>query len=355
MRRILLGVAVVAFLLAGGLLYRIVSRSGMLREIQPHFAGTCRSVEGVVGAEDATIDSTSMLAYLSADDRRATLAGQPRRGEIYSLDLRDPGARPLPLTHGVPEKFHPHGISLWRGPQGTLHLFVINHLTPLEHRVEVFEVGLDGLTHLESITYPELTSPNDLAAVGRREFYASNDRRYPEAGWRQALEAYLQLPWASVSHFAEGRSRLVVEGLAFANGVNVSADGNTVYVAECLGRAVHVFQRNRATGDLSRERTIALESCPDNIEVDEEGQLWVAAHPRLFDLIAHAADPQKLAPSQILRIDPRSGSVDEVLADSGKLISAASTAAVVRDQIVIGAIFAPKVVVCQRFAGGPAS
>lgn len=355
MKRFLLAVAAVAFFLAAWFSYRIVIGSGMLREIQPHFAGTCRTVGNVIGAEDVTIDRTSGVAFLSADDRRATLAGRPQRGEIYTLDLRNPEARPVPRTRGIPEKFHPHGISLWRSPQGSLRLFAINHLTPVDHRVEVYDVEPEGLIHRESITYPELTSPNDLAAVGPREFYASNDRGYPEPGWRQTLEAYLQLPWASVSHFAEGRSRLVVEGLAFANGVNVSADGNTVYVAECLGRAIHFYERNRATGDLRWQRTVSLDSCPDNIEVDERGQLWVAAHPKLFNLLAHAADPEKLAPSQVLRIDPQSGLVEEVFLDSGKLISAASTAAVAGGQMVIGAIFDPKVVVCEGFSSAPPS
>ncbi len=348
MRKALLVVVLVFVLGAAWLAYRIVTRSGMLFEVRPHFAGSCRVVGGVVGAEDVTIDPDKGLAYLSADDRRATLAGRPQRGGIYSLDLRTAGAQPVLVTPNEPKEFHPHGISLWRGAGGERRLFAINHLSQHSHRVEVFAVEGAELQHLESIHYPELTSPNDLVAVGPREFYATNDRYYVEPGWQQTLEAYLQLPWSNVSHFAAGRSRVAASGLSFANGINVSADGKTIFVAECLGRAIHVYERNPSNAELTLQRTIPLQSCPDNIEVDSDGRLWVAAHPKLFDLVAHSADPEKLAPSQVLHIDPHSGSVEELLLDDGKLISAASTAAVLGQTIVVGAIFDAKVLVCER-------
>lgn len=327
--------------------YRVLTRSGMFFQVRPHFPGTCRTVGGVVGAEDVTIDPETRIAYLSADDRRATLAGRAKRGEIYGLDLRRPDAEPVPLTGGKPEQFHPHGISLWRGPRGEQRLFAINHLDPHRHHVEVFNVLGERLIHVQSITYRELSSPNDLVAVAADEFYATNDRYYVDPGLGQTLEAYLQLPWASVSHFSQGRSRLVLNKLAFANGINVSADGGTIFVAECLGRAIHVYDRHSGTGNLLWRATIPLSSCPDNIEVDRDGSLWVAAHPRLFDLLAHSADPERLAPSQILHIDPRTHAVEEVLLDDGKLLSAASTAAVVDKTMVVGAIFDPKILVCE--------
>jgi arylesterase/paraoxonase len=345
MRRVVL---VVLLCLVAFVFYRIVSRSGMLVTIEPRGSIECRAVGGVVGAEDVTIDAETMVAYLSADDRRRRLAGTPVRGEIYGLDLTREDSVPIPLSGGMPADFHPHGISLWRGPDGAKRLFVINHPLDGGHEVVIFDVRDDGLALVETVTYPDLSSPNDLVAVGSRQFYASNDRGYPEEGAMATLEAYLQLPVSSVSYFDGERGERAAGGLVFANGINASADGRTVYIAECLRRIVGIYDRDPASGGLTRRGTIDLGSCPDNIEVDEDGTLWIAAHPKLFDLIAHREDASKLAPSQILRVDSATGAVTEVLLDGGALISAASTASVAGDRMVVGAIFEDKVLVCER-------
>lgn len=332
---------------------RIVTRSGMLKSITSHHTGACRVVEGVAGAEDATIDATVMRAYLSADDRRAAGAGMPKRGEIYGLDLRDPEAAPVPLTGGVPVDFHPHGISLWHGPDGARRLFVVHHASPghaaPQHAVLIYDVAADGTLALaDTITYPELRSPNDVVAVGERQFYASNDRGHPEPGLMATLEGYLQLPLASVSYFDGVRGSLALTGLVFANGVNATDDGRIVYVAELLGQRVNVYDRDPATGALTLRDTIGLGSAPDNVEVAEDGTLWIAAHPKIFDLLAHGADPTKRAPSQALHVDPKARTVQEVFLDDGAELSAASTATVGGDRMILSPIYDARVLVCDR-------
>ncbi len=75
-------------------IYRGVESSGILYAIEPHFSGQCEPVYGVTGAEDITIDQTEQYAYISADDRRATMANKPVSGGIYGLDLSNPKATP---------------------------------------------------------------------------------------------------------------------------------------------------------------------------------------------------------------------------------------------------------------------
>jgi arylesterase/paraoxonase len=342
----ILGLIAVAFAAFVG--YRIVTRSGMLKQIASHRQGQCRVIEGIVGGEDVTIDRETMTAYVSADDRRATEAGRPVRGEIYALDLGRPDAQPVPLTGGKPADFHPHGISLWRGPDGAKRLFAISHGQDGGQRVVIFEVGANGLTLAEIITYPELRSPNDLVAVGARQFYATNDRRYREPGLMATLEGYLQLPLGTVSYFDGSAGRIAVDGLVFPNGINVSADGRTAYVAEFLGQTLGIYDRDPASGALRRRETIPVHTFLDNIELDENGVLWIAAHPKVFDLLAHGADAAKRAPSQVLRADPKAKTVDEVFLDDGTLLSGSSTAAVAGDRMVVGSVFEPKILVCDQ-------
>jgi arylesterase/paraoxonase len=343
---VVLGLVLVAFAAFVG--YRIITRSGMLKQIASHRQGQCRVIEGIVGGEDVTIDRETMTAYISADDRRATEAGRPVRGEIHALDLARPDARPTPLTGGKPVDFHPHGISLWRAPDGTKRLFAINHTQDGAQSVAIFEVSANGLTLAETVTYPDLRSPNDLAAVGARQFYATNDRRYREPGFMATLEGFLALPLGTVSYFDGSTGRIVADGFVFTNGINASADGRTVYVAELLGQNVRIYDRDPASGALQLRDTIAVHTCPDNIELDENGVLWIAAHAKVFDLLAHGGDPTKRAPSQVLRIDPKAKTVDEVLLDDGTLLSGSSTAAVAGDRMVVGSVFEPKILVCDR-------
>lgn len=348
MKRIVLVGLVSLLLLVAAAIGRIVVRSGMLLTLTPHRDVECRAIDGVVGAEDVTIDPRTQIAYLSSDDRRKRMAGTPVRGEIYGLDLQRPDAVPVPLTGGQPVNFHPHGISLWRDPAGGARLFVINHLSTGKHEVVIYQVEADRLQMLERVSYPEMTAPNDLVAVGPRQFYATNDRGYDRGTLMGTLEALLQLPTSSVSFFDGTHGSLALGGIAFANGINVGDGGRTVYVAACLGRAVGIYERDAATGALLEKRRIDLPACPDNIEVDDAGTLWIGAHPKLFSFIEHSEDPTVLSPTQVFRIDPASGRVDEVLLDDGSLLSGTATAAVAGEHMVLGPVFDPKALVCQR-------
>lgn len=41
----------------------------------------------------------------------------------------------------------------------------------------------------------------------------------------------------------------------------------------------------------------------DNLEWDEEGNLWVGAHPKLLKFLSHASDANKKSPSHVIKIE----------------------------------------------------
>ena len=92
---------------------RILWLGGVFRRITPHFDGTCRLIDGPVGPEDITINQRTGRAYISASDRRASMAQAPVPGAIWSYDLTDDAALPVNLTPDAGIEFQPHGISLW--------------------------------------------------------------------------------------------------------------------------------------------------------------------------------------------------------------------------------------------------
>ncbi|MBB5519950.1 strictosidine synthase family protein [Amphiplicatus metriothermophilus] len=334
------GVALLAYFISN-----LVSASGLLLNLEPRLADRCTRVDVSPGTEDVTIDPEAQLAYISATDRRAARAGRPKRGAIFALDLAaDYAVREV--SPDWPADFQPHGISLWRGADGRKRLFVVNHPASGGHSVEIFSVEQDGsLTHLETVAFEAMRSPNDVAAVGPRQFYATNDRGF-EGGLMGTLEAWLALPFSSVVYFDGENDGIVRKGLAYANGINVSHDGDTVYVAEFLRRRISVYDRDRNTGALSRRAVVRLDAGPDNIEVARDGALWVAGHPKVFDFLKHAEDPSAISPSHVARVNPETGDVGEVFVDPSGAINASSVGAVWDDTLIVGAVFDGHVMVC---------
>ena len=122
-------ILLVLLIAAGVWVYFFLQAAGYFRTLEAKFDGTCKPVTaaGLVGTEDITIDAETNTAYLSGYDRRATMAGHPAPGAIWSYDLANPNAQPVNLTPGADASFMPHGISLYRAPDGKKTLFVVNH------------------------------------------------------------------------------------------------------------------------------------------------------------------------------------------------------------------------------------
>lgn len=328
--------------------YRLVRDSGMLVSVPQIVPASCLVVSGITGAEDITVDAPTGYAYLSADDRRASLGGEPVQGGIYGLDLTRPDSVPQRLTEELPFSFHPHGLYLFRGNPGVQRLFVVNHREDGSETIEIFRISSPGqISHLETISYPELISPNDVVAVGPRRFYVTNDHGYPRGHWMQTLEDYLGLPLAKISYFDGEKGHIVAKTLRYANGINISPDGRYLYVAEVVARKVRRFEIGDRPETLRRDEVLPVGTGADNLEWDSEGYLWTGAHPHLLAFAAHARDEQALSPSQAVRINPESGATDIILSDNGELLSGSSVAAYWQNTLLVGPVFADHILRCS--------
>ncbi|HYQ90539.1 MAG TPA: SMP-30/gluconolactonase/LRE family protein [Candidatus Competibacteraceae bacterium] len=322
--------------------------AGEFKRLTPHFQGVCRPVYGLVGAEDITIDPTTGMAFISSFDFRAGSRGAPRQGAIYAYDLTSPTAHLIHLTQNFTAEFHPHGLSLWIGDSGERLLFVINH-HPQEHSVDIFDYRAGALTYRQSIRSALMTSPNDVVAVGPNRFYVTNDHGNVSP-WGRTLEEYLRLERAYVLYYDGMQFRKVASSLAMANGITVSPDGHTLYVAATVGRKIQVYTRDIPSGSLSWKDEIFLGTGVDNLERDPAGHLWVGAHPKLLTFVAHRKDPAVLSPSQVLKITPGSHGryqSDEIYLDTGETLSGSSVGAVFGQQLLMGSVFDDHFLVCQ--------
>ncbi len=172
---------------------------------------------GVVGPEDITFHPRTGTAYISSDDRRATLAGTPVPGAIFGYELAG-GLPPRNLTPKADPTFHPHGIGLWVAPDGRTLVFVVNHPgsslfgdNPGKgpgHTIEIFEVGADGmLVHRRRIESEMLISPNDIAPVGEDRFYVTNNHGTEPASDARSRSTCASRRQASSTSTASGSSR----------------------------------------------------------------------------------------------------------------------------------------------------
>ncbi len=342
-------ILLIIILAVAGWVFKLFWDAGQLKTLTPHFAGSCKQISGVIGPEDITIHPKTGIAYISAYDRRAVLMGKSAERGIYAYDTRSENSVPILMTTGPGEDFRPHGLSLYVSPTGDDLLFVINHARD-QHAIEVFAIDSGSLRYRSTFKNPLLISPNDIVAVGPESFYFTNDHGFPP-GFKRTLEDYLKLSYSSVGYFDGKTFSLVAEGLQYANGINVSSDGKILYVTTTIGQTLHVFNRDITTGKLEETSSLNFNSGLDNIELDEQGNLWIGAHPKLLTFVSHAKDPQTASPSQLFRVFKNNKGdyeFSEEYLNLGDELSGSSVAAVQKKRLIVGAVFDGRILDCIR-------
>lgn len=333
----------------------VLSHFGVFRKLEPNFAGTCESLPLSGSAEDIQIDRNAGIAYLSVLDRRGQIEGRDVRGTVLNLAIDSRPYSTTPALIDAPPDFRPHGMSLYTAPDGSQHLFVLSHPPGAPHTVEVFLRNADGhFAHTETIHNPLLFSPNAIVAVGERQFYVANDSG-ARGKFERTTEILFRRALSNIAYYDGTTMRVVDDALGAGTGIAASADGGRVYLSEFSAHRVRTYSRDSATGDLDVLEAIDVYSAPDNLNVAEDGAIWVAAHPSELKVIQHFRNARKLAPTQVLRIaaDPAtSPRIGEVYLNDGSEISAGSVAAVAGNHLLIGAITDPKILIC-RLPGTP--
>lgn len=343
LRPLALSFAVIV-LAAGVFMLDILRVSGSFRRFDARFRGSCMAVVLGGSSEDLAIDAERGIAYLSVLDRASLARNQAVSGTIMLLDLNlaQPAARAA-LAYDPPD-FRPHGISILKRAGEPVRLFAISHRADGSHVVEIAEQDVNGaFVPKARVQDPALVSPNAVAAVGGRQFYVANDRR-AGAGMADYL---LRRATSTLVYYDGTRGRVVAEGLKFSAGLAASADGTRLYAGEALGRQMRIYRRDPATGALTLEDIVPLGTAPDNLRIDADGVVWIAAHPKMLAFAAHAGDPQKRSPTQVLRFDPRTRQVEQVYGNDGTQVSAGTVAARWRGGFLIGALMEPKVLICK--------
>jgi arylesterase/paraoxonase len=345
--KIAIVIGIVVFAL-GIFVFKTYWQAGEFKDLKPYSQLECAPIKSVVGAEDITVDPSSGIAFVSCTDRRAARKEDAVQGAIYAYDLNTAPPALVNLTQNISHTFQPHGISFYQSSQGQKFLFVVNRRfggkSPDSNRpmkIEIFEFKEGDLNHLETITDPLMTSPNDILAVGPRQFYVTNDHGFSFPLF-QVAEDFLQLSFAYVLYYNGETMKKAASDLAYANGINISPDGDTLYVTSTLKKYVRVYSRDKASGELKERGDIRLKTGVDNVEVDQDGNLYLGCHPKLLTFVKHSKDASKLSPSEVLKLHPKGqGAFDTqvVFLDKGEMLSGSSVATVYKNRMLIGSVF----------------
>lgn len=180
-----------------------------------------------------------------------------------------------------------HGIDVNELPDGSVSIYVINHLRE-ESVVDKFvhSPGTGFVMHVLRVpTAPQVPHPNSVFALPERDgesaFYVTNDHFY-ERGWLRYFEALTRRRWGWVSYYSSRTGwRRAVSGLAGANGIvgdKTPGGKRRVYVSETFDGAVRVLEEE-AEGGLREVQKVKVDMLADNLAL-AEGGLYVAGPAR---------------------------------------------------------------------------
>lgn len=348
MKKFLLFLVYLFLFLLGFLGYTFYS-TGYFREVEAvnNFGPTYAELE-LPGVEDMAIARADSLLILSVDDRASRRQGKSGLHGLYLVDLKNESFKAVELTKDFPFPFFPHGISIYPLDSGAYRLMAINHVDG-KHSVESFLLSGNKLQHIESITGSELMSPNDLVLISPEAFYYSNDH-----GSTSSLgifaENYLGAKLANVGYYDGNSFRIVAEDLAYPNGLAFDETKNLLFVASSRGFLVPVFSR-KEDGTLAKIEDIDTETGVDNIELDENGKLWIGCHPNLMTFAAYASGKKEISPSEIITLDYREGEAPEqqiIWTDPGSQMSASSVAIPFGEYLFLGNVMDRKMLILKK-------
>ncbi|MEY4762221.1 MAG: hypothetical protein RLZZ200_2077 [Pseudomonadota bacterium] len=275
---------------------------------------------GPAGSEDVvSVPGTSLLITSGL--------GLGRPGHVYLVDRKDRRFSPLfgdgagetaPDAAGQDCPGAPGadttsfgGLGLRRERDGHFTLYAANDL---RNAVEIFrfDARTRRLKWTGCVLMPPGTTPNGVTALPDGGFLATSFRDHSDpSAWQRMARGE---PSGGVYAWRPGRNPEPVPGLerlSGPNGVEVSRDGQELYVSVWATRTLLVVTRK--TGHV---RALALDFMPDNIHRDTDGTLLVAGQRTTVEAISSCGRdcPQ---PWVIARVDPARGTSRSVAEGPG--------------------------------------
>ncbi|MBP7280564.1 MAG: SMP-30/gluconolactonase/LRE family protein [Leptospiraceae bacterium] len=306
----------------------------------------CKRIQGTPGPEDMAIDRETGILYISSHERRGELVD----GKLFQLNLNSTSEiSPVLIETNYPKNFRPHGMSFAK-VNGKSLLYVISHIDiekPI-HSLEVFLIEKGKLSHKETILDQSFISPNDLHVISDGRIFISNDRG-TGSDFRSYVEAFFGIKRAQISYFDGKKWKLFENAVTFGNGILHKKIGEKefLYRAATTPEKIYKYEIGLEAGEtvLKEVKVFSFDTGPDNLEEDEEGNIYFASHKSMFRFLKHKDDPNYPSPSQVFVIDKKEN-VKELYANDGTEIPSSSTALTYKNRLYISQVFNPYLLSC---------
>ena len=245
--------------------------------------------------------------------------------------------------------FSPHGIDLIKRTDGRFQLLVVNHGG--REAVEFFELHMPDETWLARwkgcALPPEDPFINDVAGLNDGGFVVTQmwNKQTPFEEVAAKLIAGEKIGWVWHWDPATGFSRVPDSEEMMPNGIAVSRDNQFLFVNIYMGNKT--IKLNRITGEKLGEFEVRR---PDNVPLDQEGNLWVASH--LHDPIQQTcteiASGPCLLPFQIIKADSVTMKAEVFLQHDGAPMGYTTVAVSVGDSVFMGSAHGDRIVSVRR-------
>eukprot|EP00455_Lapot_gusevi_P053388 TRINITY_DN8316_c0_g2_i1.p1 TRINITY_DN8316_c0_g2~~TRINITY_DN8316_c0_g2_i1.p1 ORF type:complete len:407 (+),score=69.07 TRINITY_DN8316_c0_g2_i1:129-1349(+) len=350
----------------------------------------------MLGLEDGIVFKN--IALFSSDDRSwlsitsknvtKALETAAVQGNIFLFNLTEQplAGEAMTLVDFPHPDFHPHGISSWPNTAslttyeanslatGTekLRLFVVNHRRDGDH-VEVFDVDLLNrkLHYVYSVfemnKINHLRHLNDVEAIGKETFLVTNWLQFTPGSMMSHLETFVLPPSAYVVNchitMYEGAEqggaicRQVAREIAMPNGVRATPDGRYMFVASTRSHSIMMYETT-TRDPYHLVSQLHVGSSVDNIDILPNGDMLVATHPQLLPFLKHTLNHSIASPSEVIRIDAKAWiknfrqpdykpTWEIIFQSTGEDLPASSVGLKYQDQLLVGAVFHPGILVCD--------
>jgi hypothetical protein len=319
----------------------LIRAGGVFRAVEYGFAGTCDAVQMPGIVRDIALDRERGIAYLSMLD------ADSGNGTVMLLDLNLANPTPRAAMSRDPQGFRPVGIALQKQPGQPTRLVAVSKAEGGVPTLEIAEQDTSGaFVPKETLRGLAIGNPDRIVTMSPNAFLLS-DHREPRGGMQRKLGLLLQMGSDAIVQSDGRETRAAKKDLAWVSGLALSADGSHLYATELLKRRLNVFRID--AGEPVLERGIALVSAPTGITVDADGVIWMTAQPKMLKFFAALDGTGESVPTQVFQLDPRrpDAKPEQVFADDGAKISAGAAVARWRDELLIGARFDKKVLICK--------
>ncbi|MFK7943490.1 MAG: hypothetical protein AB8B85_11335 [Paracoccaceae bacterium] len=287
----------------------------------------------IVGAEDMALTLSENEILLTAHDRQdlAAPSGGLYSISVFALETQDVSVTARRLYGGddADQAFRPHGMAL--SSDGT-RIALVNRPVVGTAEVLIGPVDDQAWAPEQRLTGERLCRANDLEFSGEADgmLNITLDRSDCLSSIRDLL------PGAGTGRLArfDGAGLTdTIDGLAFPNGIAAG------YVAETRRRSIR-------TPDGGYLR---VPGGPDNLNIDQDGWIVAALHPKLVHLWLYREGWRNNAPSRIVRVDPSDEEVRVLYDDvEGALFSGATSAIYGDGLLVLGSAYDEGLLVCQQ-------